>query len=90
MQYNPMLAFSLPSKTILLVHLLFVVYFFPDSMEDADDEVDSETVTSETDSGPAVKRPVRRLTEVEVDKYDIRDVVIPLPGFNIELPDNQV
>ena len=55
-----------------------IIFSFTDETQDTDDS----TVSN--------KSAVTHLKAADLDKYTIYDVMLPLPGFNIQLPHNEV
>ena len=55
-----------------------IIFSFTDETQDTDDS----TVSN--------KSTVTHLKAADLDKYTIYDVMLPLPGFNIQLPHNEV
>lgn len=50
--------------------------------------VDEDETTSSSDK--KTKPTVKHLTEDELEKYTIYDIVLPLPGYDVVLPANEV
>lgn len=55
---------------------------------------DTETINPTPDDAEYTEekcsREIKFLTEEDLDKYTIFDVVLPLPGYDIEYPRNEV
>lgn len=62
------------------------------SQVDEDDEVDTEQKNSVEVEGERSKnaQQVKILSEEDIEKYSINDVVLPLPGFDVKYPENIV
>lgn len=38
----------------------------------------------------AISREVRVLSESDVDKYALTDIILPLPGWHVEYPEGEI
>lgn len=54
-------------------------------------DADTEETEKEATTGESLnKSVVRHLAESELSGYTIYDVLLPLPGYSVTLPDNEV
>ena len=63
-----------------------------DLAQESDAVVSADTTTDDTvkEKESQNKSAVRQLTAADLDKYTLYDVVLPLPGYSVVLPDNEV
>ncbi|XP_052753373.1 pseudouridylate synthase 7 homolog [Galleria mellonella] len=61
-----------------------------DPMESTSDSAEQDNKSIENKEGTKPKIPVKILTEEDIEsgKYTIFDIIMPLPGYNIEYPPN--
>lgn len=60
------------------------------SVEIGEVNADAEPADTSTDPTECSRPAVKCITATDIDAYTIEDVVLPLPGYNVQLPDNEV